>query len=96
MKELFSLRNKRRKVVKWNNKQNCAWIVMRSFGYDMQTNINYVGIWGLNQDNAVKYLIVYLVLLTFISAKKLSQKEQEKANMTESKKYLKENGIPSR
>lgn len=32
----------------------CSWIVLNSFGYDMPTNINYVGIWGLNADNAVK------------------------------------------
>lgn len=31
----------------------CAWIVMRNYGYDMPTNINYVGLWGLNKDNAV-------------------------------------------
>lgn len=72
----------------------CAWIVMRSFGYDMQTNINYVGIWGLNQDNAVKVFDSVSKVATFIS-QKINQKEQEKANMTESKKYLKENSIPS-
>ena len=32
----------------------CAWIVMKNFGYDMRTNINYVGIWGLDQSNAAE------------------------------------------
>lgn len=72
----------------------CAWIVMRSFGYDMQTNINYVGIWGLNQDNAVRVFDSVSRVATFIS-QKITQKEQEKANMTESKQYIKENNIPS-
>ena len=31
----------------------CAWIVLRSFGIDMPTNINYVGIWGLDEKNAI-------------------------------------------
>lgn len=30
----------------------CAWIVLKMFGYDMKTNINYVGIWGLDENNA--------------------------------------------
>lgn len=30
----------------------CAWIVMKIFGYDMKTNINYIGLWGLNQQSA--------------------------------------------
>lgn len=32
----------------------CAWIVMKYLGYDMPTNINYVGLWGLDDKNAVK------------------------------------------
>ena len=31
----------------------CAWIVMKFLGYNMKTNINYVGIWGLDKDNAI-------------------------------------------
>ena len=72
----------------------CAWIVMRGFGYDMRTNINYVGIWGLNQDNAVKVFDSVSRAATFIS-EKITKKEQEKSGMNESKKYLKENNIPS-
>ena len=72
----------------------CAWIVMRSFGYDMQTNINYVGIWGLNQDNAVKVFDSVSRVATYIS-QKVNKKEQENAGMNESKKYLRESNIPS-
>lgn len=72
----------------------CAWIVMRSFGYDMQTNINYVGIWGLNQDNAVKVFDSVSRVATFIS-QKINLKEQEKSGMNESKQIVKENSIPS-
>lgn len=31
-----------------------SWIVMRYLGYDMKTNINYLGNWGINEDNAVE------------------------------------------
>lgn len=30
----------------------CAWIVLRNFGFDMPTNINYVGLWGMDEKNA--------------------------------------------
>lgn len=73
----------------------CAWIVLRSFGYDMPTNINYVGIWGLNQDNAVKVFDSVSNAATYIS-KKINKKENgEDTDMFESKKYIKENNIPS-
>ena len=29
-----------------------AWIVLRNFGFDMPTNINYVGIWGMDEKSA--------------------------------------------
>lgn len=29
-----------------------AWIICRNFGYDMPTNINYVGIWGMDEKSA--------------------------------------------
>ena len=72
----------------------CAWIVMRNYGYDMQTNINYVGIWGLNQDNAVKVFDSVSKVATLI-IQKLNEKEENNMTMAESKKYLKENHIPS-
>ncbi|MDE6285316.1 MAG: hypothetical protein K2M17_06175, partial [Bacilli bacterium] len=31
-----------------------AWIVLRNFGFDMKTNINYVGLWGMDEKNACK------------------------------------------
>lgn len=73
----------------------CAWIVLRSFGYDMQTNINYVGIWGLNQDNAVKVFDSVSRVATLISQQIIKKERGEETNMFESKQYLKENNIPS-
>lgn len=32
----------------------CAWIVLRNFGFDMPTNINYVGLWGMDENKAPK------------------------------------------
>lgn len=29
-----------------------AWIVLRNFGFDMETNINYVGMWGMDEKAA--------------------------------------------
>lgn len=31
-----------------------AWIVLRNFGFDMPTNINYVGLWGMDEKNCTK------------------------------------------
>ena len=31
-----------------------AWIVLRTFGLDSPTSINYMGIWGMDEKNAVK------------------------------------------
>lgn len=31
-----------------------AWIVMRNFGYDMRTAVNYAGIWGADDKSCVK------------------------------------------
>lgn len=73
----------------------CAWIVLRSFGIDMPTNINYVGIWGLNQDNAVKVFDSVSTVATFISQEIMKKEKGETSNMYESKKYIKENNIPS-
>ena len=73
----------------------CAWIVMRCFGYDMPTNINYVGIWGLNQDNAVKVFDSVSNVANLI-VKKILQKEKGQEDMFESKRYLlRENGVPT-
>ena len=47
---------------------------MKGFGYDMPTNINYVGIWGLNQDNAVKVFDSVSKVATIIT-KKITEME---------------------
>lgn len=73
----------------------CAWIVLRSFGYDMQTNINYVGIWGLNQDNAVRVFDSVSNVATLISKQIIKKEQGQETDMFESKKYLKEGEIPS-
>ena len=92
MKEYFvGTENGRAKVEQ--QAELCAWIVMRSYGYDMQTNINYVGIWGLNQDNAVKVFDSVSKVATYISQK--VNKMERGEGMNESKKYIKENNIPN-
>lgn len=73
----------------------CAWIVLRSFGYDADTNINYVGIWGLNQDNCVKVFDTVSKVSTFISQQIIKTEKGQTEDMFESKKYMTENNIPS-
>lgn len=73
----------------------CAWIVLRCFGYDMQTNINYVGIWGLNQDNAVRVFDSVSNVATLISKQIIKKENGQETDMFESKQYLNENEIPS-
>lgn len=31
-----------------------AWIVLKTFGYDMETNMNYVGMWGMDEKTCVE------------------------------------------
>lgn len=71
----------------------CAWIVMRSFGFNLTTNMNYVGIWGLNEENAVSVFNSVSKTATFITDEIL--KNEKGGNMNESKKLFKENNIPS-
>ena len=92
MKEYFVGTNEGRRKVE-QQAELCAWIVMRSFGYDMETNINYVGIWGLNQDNAVRVFDSVSKAATLIT-QKINRKEQG-VTMEESKTYLQETNIPS-
>lgn len=94
MKEYFVGKQEGRAKVE-QQAELCAWIVLRSFGYDMQTNINYVGIWGLNQDNAVKVFDSVSNVAAFISTEIIKQENENKYTMAESKKYIKENNIPS-
>lgn len=93
MKDYFVGREEGRGKVE-QQAELCAWIVLRYFGYDMPTNINYVGIWGLNQDNASKVFDSVSRTADYI-VKKITQKENNQEDMFESKKIIKENEIPS-
>jgi hypothetical protein len=70
----------------------CAWIVMRCYGYNMQTNINYVGIWGMDENNCVEVFDAVSNAANYIVKKVL---EEESINVMESKIYLKESEVPS-
>jgi hypothetical protein len=77
----------------------CAWIILRSFGYDMPTNINYVGIWGMNHDNAASVFdsvseVATTIVDQIMQKEKLMAKQMTR-QMAESKKYIKENNVPS-
>lgn len=62
----------------------CAWIVLKSLGYDDPTAINYVGMWGLNENNAVEVFDTVAAAANNI-VDKLNKPEKEM--QTESKKY---------
>jgi hypothetical protein len=70
----------------------CSWIVLREFGFDMETNINYVGIWGLNNDNAVTVFDTVADVATKITMKIMNNLNSN-VTMKESKNYLKEHVI---
>lgn len=67
----------------------CAWIVMRNYGYDMPTNINYVGLWGLNKDNAVDVFDSVAKVAQFIVTKMNS-----KLGMVTESKTITESFLP--
>lgn len=50
-----------------------AWIVLRAFGYDMPTSINYAGMWGINADNAKFVFDTVAKTATFIIDKLYSK-----------------------
>lgn len=52
-KSYYLGRGEGRKIVE-QQAELCAWIIMRFLGYDMKTNINYLGNWGINEENAGK------------------------------------------
>lgn len=74
----------------------CAWIIMRSYGYDMPTNINYVGIWGMDEKCApivfdqVSNAAGYIINETDKSLAELNNNIQEGYKME-----LKETKVPS-
>ena len=43
-----------------------AWIVMKEFNYDMPTATNYMGIWGMDENNAAKVFNDVASVSTFI------------------------------
>lgn len=43
-----------------------AWLVMRNFGYDMKTAINYAGIWGADETKIVKVFDTVASVANFI------------------------------
>lgn len=43
-----------------------AWIVMRNFGYDMKTAVNYAGIWGADEKTCVKIFDTVATTANFI------------------------------
>ena len=67
-----------------------AWIVLRNFGFDMETNINYVGMWGMDEKNAAKVFDTVASVSEEI-IRRLGQKMS--TNITESLMRLVENRI---
>ena len=70
----------------------CAWIVLKEFGYHLNTSINYVGIWGLNKDNAVTIFDTVASVATKITTKIINNVKSKKV-MSENIKHLKEHTI---
>lgn len=46
--------NKQGRAVVEQQAEVSAWIVMKNFGFDLKTSINYIGIWGADEKNVVK------------------------------------------
>lgn len=44
----------------------CAWLVLKTFGYDLKTSINYVGIWGADPKNCVETFNTVSRVATYI------------------------------
>lgn len=49
--EFFVGKEQGRRIVE-QQAEICAWIVLKNYGYDPKTSINYAGMWGMNADNA--------------------------------------------
>ena len=64
-----------------------AWIIMRNYGYDMPTNINYVGIWGMDEKSApfvfdqVANVASYIINITGEALNNLDNNMQESIKM---------------
>ena len=53
MKEYFVGSNEGRSKVE-QQAEVCAWIIMKNFGFDLRTSINYIGMWGADDKSVVK------------------------------------------
>lgn len=73
----------------------CAWLVLKCFGYNAPTSINYIGIWGLNKDNVVEVFDTVSYVSSYITEKIIKTEKGQTEDMFESKKYLNENGVPN-
>lgn len=80
-----------RKVVE-QQAELCAWIVLRNYGFDMQTNINYIGMWGINEDTAMIVFDSVSNTASYIVDK--INNEINKYKLTESR-MIKETFLPS-
>ena len=63
-----------------------AWIVLRSFGINLQSSINYTAIWGIDEKNATKVFDTVARVATFI----ISKMKQKLDSLSEGKKYITE------
>lgn len=72
-----------------------AWIVMKGFGYDMKTAINYTTIWGMNKDNACKVFDQVASVANLIYNKTFEELEKTQAVLKEEKElgYLNLTGL---
>lgn len=57
-----------------------AWIVMRNFGYSMQTAVNYVGCWGGDERNVIKVFDTVANVASYI----INSVQEQLSNMNES------------
>lgn len=80
----FFIGTKQGRAVVEQQAELCAWIVLKALGYDDPTAINYVGIWGLNENNAVEVFDTVASAANNIIDK---LGKPEKAMQTESKNY---------
>ena len=64
-----------------------GWIVCQFYGYDMKTGINYAGIWGMNEKNAVHAFDTVAKVADFI-INKTNEKIKERRNVMEEGKNI--------
>ena len=72
-----------------------AWIVLKSLGKDMPTNINYVGIWGLDENNATKVFDTVSRVAEYIFNNLRKEYDNLKGSKTQVAESVSESCIPS-